>query len=136
MEITTIKRIFHFLEKNENIKIPFLWKLKNNEPLTKEDLVINGDLSLKFKNIKLLPFGLEVRGDLNLVHTKIISLPKELKVGGSLNLIFCTNIKSLPKGLQIGGDLYLWNTKLAKLSDEALLKMIEPNGFIKGSIIK
>ena len=50
MEKEALKRIFDFLEEKEHKKHKdrdkFIWKLKFNETLTKEDLVVNGDLDL------------------------------------------------------------------------------------------
>jgi len=42
----------------------------------------------------------------------------------------------LPEGLQVEYDLYIKNMPLARLSDSDLLKMIGPNGYIKGKIMK
>ena len=65
MKEETLKRIFEFLEKEENRKKPFTYKLTFNEPLTEKDL--------------------NIEGDLNLSNLKITSLPKGLKVGGRLD---------------------------------------------------
>ena len=113
MEKETLKKIFTFLEEEENKDKPFMWKLMNNEPLTDEELFVEGDLDLTFINI--------------------ISLPKGLKVNGNL-FLGDSSIKSLPEGLQVGGNLNIRNTPLAKRSDQYLLKMIGPTGNIKGSI--
>jgi hypothetical protein len=161
METETLKKIFEFLEENDNRKIPFLWKWVNNIPLTEKDLNIEGNLDLTDTNIKSLPNGLkiagnliltetdmeslperlEVAGNLYLDHSFIKSLPKDLKVGGYLS-IEATYIKSLPRGLQVGGDLYLNDSKLHKNIDyndsnelrDIVKKMVEP-GFIKGNVI-
>jgi hypothetical protein len=45
-------------------------------------------------------------------------------------------INTLPKGLQVDGDLSITNSPLAKLSDEDILSMIEPDGYINGDIIR
>jgi len=86
MEKETLKNIFNFLEENEG-KRSFLWKLKNDEPLTDEELNFKGDL------------------DLN--STRIKTLPKGLKVGGYLFLKDCSNLTSLPEGLEVEGWLDL-----------------------------
>jgi hypothetical protein len=65
MEKETLKNIFYFLEKNEKIKTPFLWKWENNIPLTEDDLHIKGDLDLTQSEIKSLPEGLRVDGELD-----------------------------------------------------------------------
>jgi hypothetical protein len=35
------------LKRRENIDPPFKWKLMNNIPLTKEDLIVKGNLDFK-----------------------------------------------------------------------------------------
>jgi hypothetical protein len=159
MEKEQLKRIFDFLENQEN-KIhkdrgKFIWKLKFNETLTKEELNVKGDLNListkitslpkglkvfgyldlSYSEIKSLPEGLEVSGTLDLTDTEVTSLPKGLKVGDGLNLAYCDNITSLPKGLKVGGDLDIHDTPLAKYTYDELIEMIKP-GFIKGEIIR
>ena len=68
MEKETIKRILDFIQKKENKKHKdrdnFIWKLKFNESLTKDDLVVNGDLDLTDSTLKSLPDNLEVKGDM------------------------------------------------------------------------
>ena len=55
MEKEQLKRIFKFLEEKEKkshkTKGTLLWKIVFNEPLTKEDLDIKGDLNLSMKDI-------------------------------------------------------------------------------------
>jgi hypothetical protein len=158
MEKETIKNIIDFLEKKENKKHKdrdtFIWKVKLGYPLTKEDLIVKGDLNLYNSNIETLPDGLYIEGYLDLKHSKIKSLPEGLKVDYQLNLQFTeikslpkgldvgwtldlynTNIKSLPKGLKVGGDLIIKSTFLTNYDDDRLRKMVKP-GFIKGEIIR
>jgi len=152
MNKETLKNIFNFLEENEGHNAPFLWKHKNNIPLTKEelnikhnldffglpitslpeDLKVSGALNLMNSNVEKLPKGLEVGGALTLVGTKITSLPEGLAVGGDLYLRGL-EIQSLPKGLKVLGWLYIFDTKLEEYSNEQLREMIYP-GFIKGEI--
>jgi len=137
MEKETIRSIFKFLEKEENRKTPIVWKLLSNEPFTKEELTIKGDLYLEDSNITLLPKGLKIWGDLSLWGCdKIKSLPEELEVGGWLNLENCTSLTSLPEGLKVRYNLDIKNTVLAELSDDELFKMIGPNGYIKRGIFR
>ena len=131
MEKETLKRVFDFLEEKEGQKIPFLWKLLNNIPLTKEDLIVKGDLNLEDSEITSLPEGLTIEGDLFLYHSHV-ELPKGLKVNGNLSLIG-PNVTSLPKGLEVLGWLSITDTELGIYSDKELRKMIKP-GFIKGKI--
>jgi len=135
MEKGTLKNILYFLEKVDGAKIPFLWKITNGSPLTKEELNVKGDLDLEFSKITSLPEGLEVEGDLNLLESEITSLPEGLRVGGDLDLNWCINISSLPKGLEVGRNLFISPTPLRKYTDEELREMIKP-GFIKGTIFR
>ena len=133
MNKETLKRIFDFLEEKEGHKVPFLWKLFNNIPLTKEELIVKGDLNLEDSEIKSLPQGLTIEGDLFLYHSRV-ELPKGLKVNGNLSLIG-PNVTSLPKGLEVLGWLSITDTELGIYSDKELRQMIKP-GFIKGKIIR
>jgi hypothetical protein len=155
MEKETLKKIFDFLEKNDNKRKPLMWKLKNNIPITeKDDLIVKGSLDLSSSNITSLPKGLEVKGGLSLYESEIISLPEGLKVGGDLDLrnsyieslpeglevgdeldLAYTYITSLPKGLKVGGLLIIIESDLLKYSDEEIRKMIEP-GYIKKKIVR
>ena len=154
MKKETLKRVFDFLEEKEGQKIPFLWKLLNNIPLTKEDLIVKGDLNLEDSEITSLPEGLTIEGDFFFYHTpvelpkglkvdhnldlkqsKIESLPEDLRVGNDLNLRNCKNLKSLPKGLKVGGDLYIINAELLRYTNNELKEMVKP-GFIKGKVIR
>ena len=156
MKKETIKSIFNFLERKDNRKTPFLWKVLNNESLTEEELYIVGNLRLNGSttitslpkglkvggalylqgtNITSLPEGLEVGGDLDLENcTNLTSLPEGLKVGGDLDLENCTNLTSLPKGLKVGGWLIVRKTQLKKYTDDELREMVKP-GFIKGNML-
>ena len=126
-----LKRIFEFLEEKGEHKVPFIWKLINDIPITEKDLDFEGDLILTYSDIESLPEGLNVRGDLDLFGSKLASLPEGLKVRGYLDLRY-SSIESLPKGLKVR-DLHIWDTSLTKYTDEELREMIKP-GFIKGKI--
>jgi hypothetical protein len=115
MEKETLKRIFDFLEGKGEHNAPFKWKILNNEPITKEDLNVKGDLDLRSFEINSLPDGLEVNGDLFLDS--------------------CKSIKDLPKGLKVGGDIIINRTQLIHYSKDEIKEMIKP-GFIKGKIFK
>jgi len=133
MEKEVLKRIFEFLEEKEEHKVPFIWKLINDIPITEKDLDFEGDLILTYSDIESLPEGLNVRGDLDLFGSKLASLPEGLKVRGYLDLRY-SSIESLPKGLKVR-DLHIWDTSLTKYTDEELREMIKP-GFIKGGIFR
>jgi hypothetical protein len=155
MKKEILKKIFDFLEKNDNKRKPLMWKLKNNIPITeKDDLIVKGSLDLSSSNITSLPKGLEVKGSLILYESEIISLPEGLKVGIDLDLrnsyieslpeglevgdeldLAYTYITSLPKGLKVGGLLIIIESDLLKYSDEEIRKMIEP-GYIKKKIVR
>ena len=130
-----------------------MWKLINNEPLTDDELNIEGNLNLTDSKITQLPKGLKVGDNLNLLgsiitslpeglevgdsldlsYSDIRTLPEGLEVGGSLWLIGCWLITSLPKGLHVGGDLYIFRTNFRNLSNDEIRDMIKP-GFIEGKI--
>jgi hypothetical protein len=135
MEKEALKKIFDFLEKEENRKKPFAYKVKNNEPLTEKDLNIEGDLDLSNFKITSLPEGLKVGRVLDLTDSDIKSLPEGLEVENSLWLAGCWGLTSLPKDLKVGGNLYIYRTKFTEISDNELVNMIMPNGYIKGEII-
>jgi len=132
MKKEQLKRIFEFLKEKEGHNVPFLWKFKNNIPLTEDDLNVKGDLILTYSDIESLPKGLKVGGDLDLFESKITSLPEGLEVGGDLDLSE-TNITLLPKGLQVGGKLFIRGSAVINYSFNELMDMIKP-GFIKGRI--
>ena len=135
MEKEVLKRIFEFLKEEEQHNAPFKWKLINNEPLTKEELNVEGSLNLSYSKITQLPKGLKVNGGLYLENTNIKSLPEGLIVRFSLSLSY-TKIESLPKGLKVFGILRIWDTPIAqKYTDEEIREMIKP-GFIKGEIYR
>ncbi len=104
MEKETLKRIIQFLEEKGEHKVPFRWKLINNEPLTKEELIVDDYLDLSNTWIASLPEGLAVWGHLYLRNcTSLTSLPEGLSVWGTLDLFKCTSLTTLPKGMRIGG---------------------------------
>jgi phage terminase large subunit len=71
----------------------------------------------------------------NLTNSDIETLPEGLEVGHSLWLAGCWGLTSLPKDLKVGGNLYIYRTKFTEISDDELVNMIMPNGYIKGEII-
>jgi hypothetical protein len=129
MEIATLKNIFNFLEVNEK-KLSIKWKMMNKIPFTKEQLRVKGDLDLQGEDIQQLPDGLYVKRDLLLNATPIKKLPKGLRVGGNLELQDCENLKSLPKDLKVRGGIWLAGTPLGRMSDEKILNMVKPDGYI------
>jgi hypothetical protein len=132
MEKDTIRSIFKFLENEENIRAPFLWKWLNNEPLTEDDLHINGNLDLTFSKIESLPEGLNVSGDLNLTFCEnISSLPEGLIVRFNLIVEDCSQLYSLPKGLKVGGTLYIGTSPLGEYSEGELRNMVGDDGYLK-----
>ena len=155
MEKETINNIFEFIKKNDNKNKPLRWKLINNEPLTDDELNIEGNLNLTDSKITQLPKGLKVGDNLNLLGSIITSLPEGLEVGATLDLSYsdirtlpeglevgdslwligCWLITSLPKGLHVGGNLYIFRTNFTNLSDDEIRDMIKP-GFIGGEIYR
>jgi len=132
MEKEALKRIFYFLEEKEQQNPPFLWKWKNEIPLTEEDLDINGDLDLTYSNIESLPEGLKIDGDLILNYCEnISSLPEGLLVRGNLILEECINLSSLPKGLKVGGTLYIFASPLGEYSNSQLRNIVGDGGYLE-----
>jgi hypothetical protein len=132
MKKETLKNIFYFLENEENRMVPFLWKWLNNEPLTEDDLHINGDLDLTYSNIESLPEGLNVSGDLILTFCEnISSLPEGLIVRVNLIVEDCSQLYSLPKGLKVGGTLYIGTSPLGEYSEGELRNMVGDDGYLK-----
>jgi len=132
MEKETLKIIFKFLEKEENIRAPLLFKWKNDEPLTEEDLIVKGNLDLANLKITSLPEGLKVVDHLYLGNCKNLkSLPEGLEVGGNLILEACSQLHSLPKGLKVYGTLYIYTSPLGEYSEEQLRNMVGDNGYLK-----
>ena len=128
MEKETLKNIFNFLEKNDNIKTPLMVKFMSEMPLTKEELNVKGNLNLQFSKITSLPEGLKVRGNLTLDYSKITSLPEGLSVGGDFDLSN-TNITSLPEDLDVGGNLYLYGcTNLTSLPEGLKVSTLQLEG--------
>ena len=159
MEKETLKRIFDFLEKEENKNAPVLWKLINNKLLTKEQLTIKGHLRLARTNITSLPKGLNVLGYLDLIGCENLksiqeglyvredlylggcinfeSLPNNSFVGGNLHLEYCKNLSSLPNGLKVEGGLFIHDTPLAKkYTNDEIRDMVKPDGYIIGQILR
>ena len=131
MEKEALKRIFEFLEEKGEHNPPFLWKWKNEIPLTEKDLDIEGDLDLSYSNIESLPEGLEISGNLNLTFCeKISSLPEGLIVRGNLILEDCYELHSLPEGLKVGGTLYIYTSPLGEYSNSQLRNMVGDDGYL------
>ena len=113
MEKEALKNIFEFIERKDNRKTPFVWKLINNEPFTEDELNIKGDLDLSYiPNVFSLPNGLKIEGDLDVAYSFV----------------------ELSKGLQVGGDLFVDGTYLEDYNKAQIEEMIYP-GFIKGNVI-
>ena len=64
MRAEQLSKIFKFLEEKEQHKVPFIIKVKCEIPLTKEELIVKGNLNLKGSKITSLPEGLEVHHSL------------------------------------------------------------------------
>jgi hypothetical protein len=132
MKHNILKNIFYFLEEEGEHKAPFMWKWLTNEPLTEDDLHINGDLDLTFSRIESLPEGLNISGDLNLTFCEnISSLPKGLIVRRNLILEDCSQLYSLPKGLKVGGTLYINTSPLGEYSEGQLRNMVGDDGYLR-----
>ena len=156
MDRNTLRKIFDFIEEKES-KTSLAYKILNDfDNIRDNELIVNGNLNLAYKNITSLPDALMVGGNLSLTRctsltslpdafmvggnlgltgcSNITSLPDGLKVGGNLYLTGCTNLTCLPEGLHVEGDLFAANTPFAKYTDGELLEMIGSTGNIKGII--
>ena len=111
MKKQTIRQFFTFLEKKEKRNLPFLYKvIFSPESLTKEDLLVDGNLILGDISIKTLPGGLIVKGYLDLENSLIEFLPEKLTVHGSLILTNAVALKELPDNLTVEMDLWIDHT--------------------------
>jgi hypothetical protein len=91
---------------------------------------IDGDLDLRYSEIKSLGNLLSVGGNLNLFETEIKSLGNLRSVGGFLVLDFA-KIESLGNIQFVGGDLYLRVTPIArKYSEKEIRQMVNVGGDI------
>ncbi len=118
------KVIYNFKEKKENLirekemdTNPFIQKLINKQPFTKDELIVKTNLDLRSVKFDYLPEGLEVRGHLNLSGTNITSLPIGLEVGDTLSLFGCKELTKLPEGLHVEGDLNLEESNVSELPE-------------------
>lgn len=115
--INNLYDLFQFIEDKEpQYRIPFKFKLLNNQELTPEDLKVKKFLDLSNTGITTLPDGLEAEDGLDLSDTNITSFPNGLKVNSSLWLSN-TPITSFPDNFKIEGELALNNTKITTLPD-------------------
>jgi hypothetical protein len=134
MENTNIYNLFNFIEdKYPQYRTPVILKLANNEPLNKQELDIEGSISLMLiDSIKTLPNNLKVKGSLDLHLCKNLeSLPRGLEVGREL-VLSKTNIKELPSDLKVKDYIVLMDTPLSEKYTEAEIKEMCPG--IKGDI--
>jgi len=126
--------LFKFIEdKYPQYRTPVILKLAYNEPLNKQELNIEGSISLAYiDSIKTLPDNLKVEGALDLHYCKNLeSLSKGLEVGREL-VLSKTNIKELPSDLKVEDHIILMDTPLAdKYTIEQIRKMCPG---IKGDI--
>jgi len=118
------KVIYNFKEKKENSirekemdTNPFIKKLINKQPFTKDELIVKTNLDLRSVKFDYLPEGLEVEGSLDLSYSKITSLPKNLYVGGTLSLYGCKQLTKLPEGLYVEGNLNLEESNVSELPE-------------------
>jgi len=114
--------LFKFIESiRPKYRVPSEFQLKfklmyDPKSFTKDDLNIEGDLTLSNTPFTSLPAGLTVTGYLDLTNTPIKSLPNNLTVGAGLTLTG-TLITSLPNDLTVGGFLRLRDTNIKSLPD-------------------
>lgn len=96
-----LENLLRFIEKTEGRKIPLYYKLKKNQELiTQDDLIVNGDLDLTGESFKMLPDNLVINGNFYISDTEIRTIPKNLTVNGIL-YIHGTYISTIPSDLKI-----------------------------------
>ena len=95
MKKETLKNIFNFLERKDNRKTPFVWKLINNEPFTEDELNIKGDLELQGQDIQQLPDGIHVKNDLLLNSTPIKKLPKGVGAAEAMKYVVSGGVTTM-----------------------------------------
>jgi len=125
-------------EHSDVIHIPSLKYFNNDWNFLQEYLesegnlpyTIDGDLDLRYSEIKSLGNLLSVGGNLNLFETEIKSLGNLRSVGGFIVLDFA-KIESLGNLQFVGGDLYLRLTPIArKYSEKEIRQMVNIGGDI------
>lgn len=90
---------FTFLEREEARPVPFVVKWLNGDPLTAEDLVVNGTLDVsRKKDYPQLPDNLHVKGSLMLPTRSVFA-------GPNYWLASTAPIYQLPRGLRVDGEL-------------------------------
>jgi len=128
MEKETLKRIFEFLEENDNKRIPLKWKLLNDfDSIDDKDLFYDDNFDLYGVKIERLPDNFSVKGYLDLRLTKIKTLPDNLTIYGDLHLT-ALDIDSVPKNLK-AHSMYAKHTTLSeKYSYKEITDMIKEKG--------
>lgn len=123
-----LEAVFDFIKEKRGYDYPFLYKLINSLPLTKNELNVKGNLDLNFVNVPIsLPDNLTVDGNLDLYQSTIKKLPDNLTVSNTLDIRF-TYIDEIPKNL-IVGNLYLYDTPLTqKYSRTQIRNIIKERG--------
>jgi len=115
------KDIFDFIKQKRGKEIPFEYKVLNNLPLTRNDLIINSNIDFSNKKINKLPNNMKVYGNLDLFSTNLEKLPNNLYVEGYV-CISHTKISSLPDDLIVNGYLHCYFSYLSfKLKENPLL---------------
>ncbi len=108
-----ILSFFRFLKEKRGKNIPFVYRLLHEaDTLTKDELIVRGDLDLSGMHIQTLPEGLLIVGDLDLKDAVILGNLPPMTVRGSLELQG-SNIMTLPEGLKVGKFLDIADTPLA-----------------------
>lgn len=114
--------VFNFIKEKKGYPIPFKYKIIYNLPLSKDELMVKGDVFLQYIDKELiLPDNLTINCNLDLRFSKINKLPENLTVTGILSISY-TKITELPKTLTVLNSLELKYTQISKLSDNLKLK--------------
>jgi hypothetical protein len=112
-----MKELFQFLH-NKGVDLKFNLKIINHIPLTKEDLIVHGNVHLHRSKDIILPDNLTIYGDLLLYRSQIEELPENLTVN-SLDLEY-TFITKIPDSTIIRDTLEIQNSYITDIPENIL----------------
>lgn len=81
-----------------------------NLRLLPDDLLLGGDLEIRWVDLDALPNNLQVPGNLLISDSRnLTKLPRGLTVGGDLTLVALPSLFEIPEDIKIGGSLKIYN---------------------------
>jgi hypothetical protein len=120
----TAINFFNFIKEKEN-KEGFN-KLSGYLKHCGDPNYIQGDLSCFMSDLDFLPNDLIVGGDIDLRYTKLWDLPENLTVYGDLYFDY-TNISSIPNKICVYGNVHCRGTHISKTYTYVQMKKIFPH---------